>query len=363
MRVLYLTVGSEIGGGSVSLYTLMDTLRGHGVSSTVICPAEGRLIGKYAEINVPCRVMRYNWLDRRQPWTAAKQFYQWRRTIKAIAPDVVHVNALGAVRSVGLPAWSSDIPLVCHCRYPESRDYILWLFRRLPKPDVFVSCSRGLHALISDHLAEACPNARQEVVYDAVDLDRFQPRARPDDGVQRVGIIANLTPVKGHEVFLHMARILVDRGNAPEFWLVGRDKDCGDQVRSLVESLRLAKHVKFMGYQSDIPKIMANLDVIVSSSHMECCPVNVIEAMACGRPVVVTRVGGSPELVEEGITGMIVPPKDPLDLADAVEYLLKNDKLRAAMGQAGRARAERLFRREIYAQSMLDLYQWVRDRN
>jgi glycosyltransferase involved in cell wall biosynthesis len=194
-------------------------------------------------------------------------------------------------------------------------------------------------------------------------LEYFRPRPKPADAPPRVGIIANLTPVKGHELFLEMARILVDRGLEPEFWLVGRDKDSGDQVRAQVESLCLRKHVQFLGYQSDIPRVLANLDVVVSSSHMECCPVNVIEAMACGRPVVVTRVGGSPELVEDGQTGVVVPPRDPSAMADAVGYLLQNESLREAMGKAGRARAERLFCREVYARSVMNLYESVLRRN
>jgi glycosyltransferase involved in cell wall biosynthesis len=363
MKVLYLTVGAQIGGGSISLYTLMDTLRGRGVDSSVICPGQGPLIEKYAEINVPCRVLRYNWLDRRRPWSTAKEFLLWRRTIKQVAPDIVHANAIGAARSVGLPSWSAGIPWICHCRFPDEREYIRWLFRRLPKPDVFVSCSHALQSMVSDVFFEVSPHSRQEVVYDAVDLDVFQPQFKPINTPQRVGIVANMTPVKGHEVFLEMARLLVDRGLETEFWLVGRDDGCGDRVRALVESLRLTKYVTFLGYRNDLPQVLANLDVVVSSSHMECCPVNVIEAMACGRPVVVTHVGGSPELVEQGRTGYVVPPRDPVSMADAVQHLLSKDSIREEMGRAGRERAERLFHRDVYAQKVMNLYEQVLHRN
>src|SRR5688572_29407944 len=150
LKVLYLTVGAKSGGGSTSLYTLMDSLRGHGVTSTVICPTDGPIIDKYAEIGVPCHVLPYDWLDRRRPWSAAKGFLQWRRTLQQIAPDVIHTNAIGAARSIGIPSWSAGIPWVCHCRFPDDHRYIRWLFRRIPKPDVFVSCSHALHSMVSD---------------------------------------------------------------------------------------------------------------------------------------------------------------------------------------------------------------------
>lgn len=363
MRVLYLTVGAEIGGGSVSLMTLMDRLRDEGVRSTVICPRQGPLIDKYREIGVDCHVMPYDWLDRRRPVATGRIGLRWRSLLQQIGPDIVHANAMGAARSVGLPTRSLGIPWICHCRFPEERQYVKWLFRWLPKPDAFVSCSQALHALMTDSFSEVSPGVWQEVIYDAVDLERFRPRAKPADTPLRVGIIANLTPIKGHEVFLEMAKLLVDGGVAAEFWLVGRDKDCGDVVRGLAQSLGLDGHVRFLGYQSDIPAVINSLDVVVSSSHMECCPVNVIEAMACGRPVVVTRVGGSPELVDEGRTGLVVPPRDPVAMADAVGRLLNDEALRREMGQAGRARAEQRFSREIYAHRVLDLYDRVLAQN
>jgi glycosyltransferase involved in cell wall biosynthesis len=217
--------------------------------------------------------------------------------------------------------------------------------------------------MVSDVFQEVSPQTCQEVVYDAVDLERFQPQPKSVDAPQRVGIIANLAPVKGHEVFLGMARLLVDRGMRPEFWLVGRDDGDGGRVRGLIESLQLTPHAKLLGFQSDIPAVLSNLDVVVSSSHMETFGLSVAEAMACAKPVVATRVGAMPEVIADGETGFLVPAQDSGAMADAVEHLLKNASICERMGQAARARAEQLFHRDVYARKILRLYEQVLQRN
>jgi glycosyltransferase involved in cell wall biosynthesis len=101
--------------------------------------------------------------------------------------------------------------------------------------------------------------------------------------------------------------------------------------------------VVFAGHRTDVPEILQALDIFVLPSNWEGLPNAVLEAMAAGLPVVATRVGGVPEVVVEGQTGILVPPRDPNALADALLTLLRDPNLRRRMGQAGRQRVQEYF--------------------
>jgi glycosyltransferase involved in cell wall biosynthesis len=182
----------------------------------------------------------------------------------------------------------------------------------------------------------------------------------------RVGVLANLVPFKGHEDFLLMARRLLDRGHMCEFWIVGEDRERSGyegHLRRFAGSLGLNGQVKFLGFRADVAEILWQLDILVSSSHYEPFGRTLIEAMACELPVVATKVGGIPEVVADGETGILVPPREPEALADGVGRLLGDARLRGEMGRAGRARVEALFSSTAHAAQVLTVYQKLLCRN
>ena len=114
----------------------------------------------------------------------------------------------------------------------------------------------------------------------------------------------------------------------------------GNKLKSLANDLGLSQSVHFLGERPDVPDLLSALDILVMSSYTESFPNAILEAMAMGKPVVATNVGGIPEVVEEGQTGFLVPPRDPKAIADRVLSLCRDSARRLQMGRAARARVE-----------------------
>jgi glycosyltransferase involved in cell wall biosynthesis len=161
--------------------------------------------------------------------------------------------------------------------------------------------------------------------------------AIPDDA-PLVGNVANFKGAKDHATLLRAAALV--RQSIPEvrFLLVGQGPMEG-QARRLAAELGLQETVVFAGFRPDARRLMGALDVFTLSSTYEGLPIALIEAMALGRPVVATRVGGVPEVVTDGEDGLLVPPKDPVALAGGLQRLLATPRLRASVGAAARVRA------------------------
>ncbi|HTJ06502.1 MAG TPA: glycosyltransferase [Caldimonas sp.] len=181
-----------------------------------------------------------------------------------------------------------------------------------------------------------------------VDTERFRPQ-RVRDGALRtkfgiaaqtplVGFIGRLSTEKGPDLFLRMALSVRAQVPSAEFVLVG-DGAMLKQLQTFAKRFGLADAVHFAGNQSDMPAVLNELDVVVSSSHSEAMPLAVMEAMASGVPVVACKVGGIPDLVAHGVTGWLVDAGDVETLATRVVELLDDDALRSAAGAAARARA------------------------
>jgi glycosyltransferase involved in cell wall biosynthesis len=200
----------------------------------------------------------------------------------------------------------------------------------------------------------------QQVLPNAVDLEIFRPVQKAIDGPLRVGIIANLSPIKGHEDFLAMARELSTSGPACEFWIVGEEivpSGYRQHIQALAAEMDLTHRIRFIGFESNVAAMINELDVVVSCSRYESFGRSLIEAMACERPVVATAVGGVPEVIEDGMTGFLAPPHMPLRLAAAVRRLLEDRNLRSVIGRQGRLRVEKLFSLDTHVAEIIGHYQ------
>lgn len=230
-------------------------------------------------------------------------------------------------------------------------------------PRAAVALERWLHprmsALLGNSAAivrelvdeEGAPAERVHLIYNGIEVVPAPPgtRARMREALGlaaeeiAIGVVANLIPYKGHADLIAAAAAL-PTSRPWRLLLVGADASgIRDGLSAQAADLGLADRVSFLGQRSDVPAVLDALDIAVSSSHEEGFSNAVLEAMAAGLPVVATAVGGNVEAVVEGVTGLLVPPRDPPALAAALSRLIGDDGLRQRMGVAGRARIEQSF--------------------
>jgi glycosyltransferase involved in cell wall biosynthesis len=160
--------------------------------------------------------------------------------------------------------------------------------------------------------------------------------------VPLVGSVGRLHPQKDFATLLAAIAQVRKRIPTVRLLLVG-DGELRDELESQSRSLGLSEIVTFAGSRTDVPEILAAVDVFTLSSLWEGMSNAALEAMAAGLPVVATAVGGTPEVVVDEVTGLLVPPHDPTSLAGALTTLLREPALRRRMGQAGRERVQEQF--------------------
>jgi glycosyltransferase involved in cell wall biosynthesis len=357
-RILLVANSAFVGGGNRVILELSSELQRRGFTPTVVSPEAGALVEACRDRRIDCEVVasiQPTWSAPRSAWQNLKT---WRELIRDLDVDVVHANGSFSARSVSHAARLSQRPLVCHVHFPV--DDCRWLYRGIPKPDVFVFCSQSVQRECGEQLRVACPRSRQIVVHNAVQASQWHGDvAAACHEPVRIGIVANLLPVKGHLDFLTMSRLLTDQGVDGEYWIIGDDifrTGYRQQLEDFAAALGLAARVKFLGYRTDVPALVKDLDIVVCASHEEPFGLCVAEAMASARPVVATRVGGIPEIVVDGETGLLVSPDNPDELARAVARILGDDRLRRRFALAGRTRIETCFSHRTYAENITKVY-------
>ena len=174
-----------------------------------------------------------------------------------------------------------------------------------------------------------------------------------------VTVVANLIPYKGHAELLDAAAAVLDQIPSSRFWLVGRDRGIEKYLKQKARELGILNRVIFAGERSDMPNILAASDILVLPSHEEGFSNVILEAMAAGLPLVATRVGGAQEAVLDGVTGWLVQPNRPKELATKIVDLLNNPKRSKEWGERGKERVKKEFGIEKMVEEHLMLYQRV----
>ncbi len=211
----------------------------------------------------------------------------------------------------------------------------------------------------SDHV----PARKVFTIHNGVDTGRFQPASgleiRRKLGWDRnhlvVGIVANFFPYKRHIDFVHAAAILRDRQPSARFLMIGRDAGTLPQVRSEIERRQLAPVTHILSGIAP-EELYSAMDIIVSTSESEGLSNVLLEAMACAKPVVATIAGGNIEVVEDGLTGALVPIAAPHLTAAAVERLITDPRLRQQLGASGRLWAQTRFSMPAMVRRYEELY-------
>lgn len=181
------------------------------------------------------------------------------------------------------------------------------------------------------------------LVYTGIDLDAYVQRSHSDrDNRPTIGIVGRLSGLKGHDELIKAMSLVAYE--IPEILLLivgdGPEKQ---RLQKMVCSLSLESQIEFIGHVSNIIPYLSKMDVFVLPSQGEGLPLSIIEAMACGLPVIATNVGGIPDLVIQGKTGLLLSESTPDSLSEAIIKLIKNPELSHAMGNKGRQRAQKYF--------------------
>ena len=243
-----------------------------------------------------------------------------------------------------LAAWLAGAPVICSALHSTGLPDHVELSNRLLSPltDAFIAVAEPHGRYLATH--EGCPAKKIRVIPNGVDVERFHPRwpnrALPqelnlDPTAPVAGIVAALRPEKNHELFLNVAALV--HGSLPDarFLIVG-DGPQRAKLETLAHDMGIAETVRFLGTRSDIPEVLALMDVLLLTSHMEANPLCLLEAMATEKPVVATQVGSVTETVLHGWTGYLVPPGDSRSMAAHVLELMANRTRAGIMGRAGR---------------------------
>lgn len=358
MKVAHLVIGGDVAGGQLVALTLARATRARGGEALFVSPARGPFTQLAEREGFGVAVADVGRLHRLGGALAL------RRLLRREGVSLLHTHTLAAANALGrLAARAAGVPVVSHLHI-ESR------FRRATAPLLRTAdnaSARLCAALIavSDDTRRAYERQgyprRIVVVHNGV-----APPA-PSDGDVRtelgipaeaplVGEVARLCDVKGQRELIAALAEVPDAHAV----LVGADLEQGGAytlaLEREAERVGVRDRVVFAGRRDDVPAILETLDVFALPSWTEGLPLVVLEAMAHGRPVVATPVGGTPELVVDGETGLLVPPRDPGALADALRRLLGDSALRRRMGSAGARRVADHFGEEAMTRRVHELY-------
>ena len=233
-----------------------------------------------------------------------------------------------------------------------------------PISDGFIGCAKTHSQFLIE--GERCPANKVFTVWNGVDVERFRPQdkaaMRERIGISMdqpaVGIVAALRPEKQHVMLIEAWSKVIQRLPDAILVIVGDGVERG-AIESKTRELGLEKNVRMLGMRSDVPEVLAGLDLKVLSSKMEANPASTLEANACGLPVVAPKVGSLIDTVEHGITGLLCKPNDIESLAQAILEILTKDDRGAEMGVAARSKVCREFSLEVMVQGYENLIEGV----
>ena len=218
-------------------------------------------------------------------------------------------------------------------------------FRRLierilvVKSNIIIAVSADLHKCFSRKIRDLhnklklIPNG--SIVVDELSQVETTTQSRFYSKIKTVAIIGSLEPRKDHQTFLRAAKIVHERNPKTRFLVIG-DGPLRSTLESQAKFLDFNGNLQFTGWQSDIPTLLKNIDVYVSSSLTEGISLALLEAMAANVPVVCTNVGGTPEIIKHGERGLLVKKQNSKELAKSINYIIENSKIGSRMAKRGR---------------------------
>jgi glycosyltransferase involved in cell wall biosynthesis len=276
---------------------------------------------------------------------------------------LAHFHDAHAVSVGSMAAGLAKVPVRVIARrvdFPLKKN-VLSRRKYFEKTDAIIAISDGVKRVL---VQSGINPLRVSVVPSGIDFsayreelprDFLQKECGFDPGDYLVGIVAQLEDHKGHRYLIEAANILREKTRKLKIVIVG-EGSLRMELNKQAQNLHVKDIVYFMGFRADIPRILASLDLFVLSSHLEGLGSSIMDAMACRLPVVATRTGGIPELVKNGETGLLVPPRNPEALAEAILTLYRDKRLAARLARAGYEYVHQQFSAEAMADKTIAVY-------
>lgn len=344
------------GGQRQVLYAVLG-LRAIGQRAAVVAHPEGELLRRLSEGHDLIPLAPRSEIDLAAAW-------QLSRVLKQLRPDVVHAHDPHAVAMAATALSIASLtprPALVATRRAEFRvaqnSFSRWKYSQV---DCFVANSIAVRDRL---VADGIPRAKTTIVNDGVDVDRI---ARiPASNVHAefylptrapvVGNVAALAPHKGQQHLVDAAALVVREVPDARFVIVG-DGELRETLEKQIRDKHLERHVFLAGFRADALELTKGFDVFALSSVSAGSSTALVDAMAASKAAVATAAGGTPEVMVDGETGFLVPPRDHRAMADRLVLLLKNPALRARMGEAALKRARERFTVERMVEETVDVY-------
>ena len=336
--------------------------------STAALSRGGPLMKQFENMDIPTHIVGmmgvFDW----------KRYRALVRFIKSGNFDIVHTNILRADLFGRMAAHAARVPVIVSTEHGihswEYRgNFIRHLVRRIYLHTLsYTSKIIAVSDFVKkDLIHEGVPEQKIVRIFNGVDVDSFVPvppeerdkwRAYiTDKPVKRtIGLVGNLIEMKGLRYFIRALPLILEKHPDTLVVVVGEGM-LRNEMEAEVNRQGFSSRVKFLGRITELTRrIMASLDILVQPSLTESFGLTVAEALSCEVPVVATKVGGLPDIIEDGVCGFLIPPKNPEALAARVNQLLEDPGIIRSMGQAGRRRIMDRFSLSDTAQSYLELY-------
>jgi glycosyltransferase involved in cell wall biosynthesis len=284
-----------------------------------------------------------------------------RALVQQTGADIVHAHGYKADVYVYLALRKSQIPIVSTCHTWYDNDTALRLYGAI---DRWVLRSFAGVVAVSEEVRQRLfkSSVRKEnvrLIPNGIDLRPFDiPKTHPDLPALRVGLVGRLSQEKGVDLFLQAAALVLAELPQTRFVVMGEGPQ-RPELEALIQQLDIEHSASLPGRTDQMPAFYATLDVLVSASRQEGLPIALLEGMASCLPLVATAVGEVPSLVQDGRTGLLVPPEDVPSLAQAILTLLQDPTLRQRLGEAARALVADEFSADRMTADYLSLYQQV----
>jgi glycosyltransferase involved in cell wall biosynthesis len=347
MKVVYaITRADAVGGATVHVRDLSRALIARGDEAVVLVGGHGPVTDELEAAGVPCRSLRHLRRDI-HPWHDLLAVAEAAAAIRALRPDLVSAHTAKAGCIVRLACAGMSVPVVytphgwaITDRISKQQGAIYRMVERAAAPlsSAIVNVCRYERDLAQRYRVGA--GRLHTVIHNGITGLSASPQARPAAEPPAIVMVARFEQPKDHATLLGALHGL--RHREWSLTLIGGGPGEPD-ARRRAEQLGLAGRIRFAGASHNVAEALAGAQIFVLSTRSEAFPRSILEAMRAGLPVVASDVGGVAEAVDQGRTGLLVPPQSPDALASALERLLLEPSLRARMGEAGRAAFERNF--------------------